>query len=108
MEFEIYKQEDQGEKCWHWRLVNEDGKTIIRSKEPSFKGTIIPAIKKIRQEGQIALVREGEELEGDSEGLEEICAGIGEIKIIWQNPKDDPVYQEKHDDRTKTKGIPGS
>ena len=28
--------------------------------------------------------------------------------ITWENPKDDPAYQEKHDDRTTPTGIPGS
>lgn len=106
--FEIYKQEDQGEKCWYWRLVNEEEETIIRSKEPSFKGAIIASVKGIRQEGQIAVVREGEEPEVNVEVLEKICTEIDEAEIIWQNPEDDPAYQEKHADRTETKGIPGS
>lgn len=108
MRFEIYKQEDQGEKCWHWRLVNEEEGTITRSKEPSFKGEIIAYVKRIRQEGQIAVVREGEEPGGDIEILEKICTEIDEAEIIWENPEDDPDHQKKRADRTQPKGIPGS
>lgn len=108
MRFEIYKQEDQGEKCWHWRLVNEEEETVTCSKEPSYKGAIVASVKRIREEGQIAVVREGEEPEGGIEVLEKICTEIDEIKITWENPEDDPAHQEKHDDRTETKGIPGS
>ena len=28
--------------------------------------------------------------------------------ITWENPEDDPAYQEKHDDRTEPMGMPGS
>ena len=40
--------------------------------------------------------------------LEHLQKEMANAKITWKNPEDDPDYQSKCDDRTETKGIPGS
>lgn len=40
--------------------------------------------------------------------LDNVRKEMGNAKIDWKNPEDDPDYQEKHDDRTDNRGIPGA
>lgn len=143
----IYKSEDQGEECWRWQL-KDDKETVIANSEESFlKGSIVPSIKRIREEASKAPVWKDESQDDQDKGyrieyssnqldnqctwrlragnhetmavghvsdsniesvLENIKSTMGCAEIIWDNPEDDPAHQAKVDDRTETKGIPGS
>lgn len=46
--------------------------------------------------------------EAVKDAIKDIQKTMANAEIAWQNPEDDPAYQEKHDDRTKTTGIAGS
>ena len=58
---------------------------------------------------EIMIIGEGYKSESGIEHiLENIRKEMGCAEITWENPEDNPTYQERHDDRTETKGIPGS
>lgn len=147
--YQIYKSENQGEQCWHWRFIGNGGEIIANSDKPFFKGDIIASVKRIRQETPEASIKENGSSGNQGEGfqfeyhkndkdkqwnwhlldgnhkivavgkvldlensieryLEDIRKEMGDAKITWEDPKDDPDCQAKHDDQTETKGIPGS
>ncbi len=143
----IYKLENQGEECWHWRLEDDQGVVVAESEESFLKGSIVPSIKRIREEATKAPVWEDESQDDQDKGyrfeysrnqsdnqcawrlragnhqtmavghvsvsnaetdLENIKSTMSCAEIRWDNPEDDPAHQDKSDDRTETKGIPGS
>ncbi len=139
----IYKSEDQGEECLRWRLEDDEGTVIAESEESFLKGSIVPSIKRIREEASKAPVWKDESQDDQDKGyrfeyssnqctwrlragnhetmaighvsdidiefaLENIKSIMGCAEIGWDTPEDDPAHQAKVDDRTETKGIPGS
>lgn len=147
--YEIFKSKGEGEQCWRWRLMDDNGKVIVRSEEAFVKSNCLASLKRIRQEIATSPVWKDESPEDREKGfpfeyfqnnvdgkwycrlhvgnhetmavdegfssedaikttLEKLKKEMRDAKITWENPEDDPAYQEKHDDRTETKGIPGS
>lgn len=82
-DYHIQRSQSDKDGKWYWRLFKGDCEIAVSSEgfisEDSLK---------------IALERIGKETR--------------ESKITWEHPEDDPAYQEKHDDRTETRGVPGS
>ena len=79
--FEYHKTDE--DKQWDWYLLDGDNKVIAIGKIFDQKDSVKDALENVRKE-------------------------MNDAKITWENPEDDPDYQAKHDDRTDTKGIPGS
>ncbi len=79
--FEYRKSEERDH--WDWCLQADNHETMVVGKVCASGDSIRLVLENIRKE-------------------------IGTAKITWENPEDDPDHQAKHDDRTETKGIPGS
>ncbi len=145
--FQVFKDIDKGEQCWHWRLL-VNGSNVAESKDPKFRDEILAFTKKSRKEmagasvydqaeateGKSRIEYHSNENEDDmcewcckSDGdeviaigktevpkedaisnLEDIFSNVGDADITWEDERDDPANQAKADDRTVTKGIPGS
>lgn len=70
-------------KQWDWYLLDGNNKVIALGKAFAPEDSAKDVLENVRKE-------------------------MGDAKITWENPEDDPDYQAKHDDRTDTRGIPGS
>ena len=137
MEIEIRRGEENAEACWHVRLKTGD-RAILEIKDAVVKGEAIALAKalkfgKITANGASSeepdaglrrtetadgrpefclgesIFRVIEEVGGDGRTLEvTLCEMLADAKIVWCPPGDDPAEIHRKDDRTKTRGIPGS
>lgn len=78
-----YRFEYRQDNKWEWDFRAGNNKSIANGNSYQSEDEIKDALEHIKKE-----------------------MGIAEHK--WEDPKDDPNYKEKNDDRTETKGIPGS
>lgn len=146
-QFVIYQSDtDSGEECWRWKLRDEQGNILALSEEAFLKGSVVPSIKRLRQEAQNAAIWEDESVQDRDKGYRfeysrkecnkvnwrfrsgnhqtmaigsivdiDIEANFEQLKIqisggaiVWEHEEDDPAHSNKCDDRTETRGIPGS
>ncbi len=85
LRFEYFK----GGNNWYWTLKDKGQKIA--------KGTVPDDIS------------EGENTSDTAEGwVKDIRKKMQKAETKWENEKDDPVHQEKNEDKTPTKGIAGS
>lgn len=79
-----FEYADKPDGKWHWRLRAGNNQTIAVG----------------------SVVYDSEEAVEDS--LKDVWQVMSNAEICWKNSADDPAHQAKNDDRTETKGIPGS
>lgn len=121
----IREAHKKGELRWCIDLIDNDSRIVLQSTEPLPKGQALAGAKALKHKGRTSGIQVSEELEvkfdlindtkfrtlgGDTcaENPDAIKVLLAEAEIVWEPPEADPAHKEKQDDRTLTKGIPGS
>lgn len=121
----IREAHKKGELRWCIDLLDNDSRIVLQSAEPLSRGQALAGAKALKHKGRTSGIQVSEELEvkfdlindtkfrtpdGDTcaENTDAIKVLLAEVEIVWEPPEADPAHKEKQDDRTLTKGIPGS
>ncbi len=114
-----------GELRWSLVLIDKENRSVVQSTELLSRGSALAVAKVLKHKvcDHAAGVPVGREWQfelidntrfclldgGDCTAVPDVAKDLlAEVEIEWDPPEADPACREKKDDRTPTKGIPGS